>query len=213
MRAIYASANAVVVATEAAFAQGSGKILDLLSCIDPLLDIQHQSEKVNNMVKDKSTQSALHSFCNDSYWTRMWIIQEYVVANNLEFLIEDTLVGADRLHHLLLILSSEHDLEDWAQFRSVYNIRESFRRNQPFQLVQILEKTKSLSCTQRHDRIYALMGLLLDALKYLLDFDHKAELTSTALAMTLAYIQNEGLDIVLLAPCSNAIPNLLLKYQ
>ena len=200
MRAIYASANAVVVATEAAFAQGSGKILDPLNCIEPSLGIQHQSEKMNDMIKYKSTQSVLQSFCNDSYWTRMWIIQECAVANNLQFLIEDTLVGANRLHHLLLILNFEHDLEDWAQVRAVYNIRESFRRNQPFQLVQILEKTKSSSCTQRHDRIFALMGLLLDALKYLLDSDYKAELTSTTLAMTCAYIQNEGLDIVLLAP-------------
>jgi hypothetical protein len=200
MRAIYASANAVVVATEAAVAQGAGKILDLLNCIDPLLGIEDQSEQLSNKIKDDSTRSALQLLCNDNYWTRMWIIQEYAVANNLQFLIKDKLVGADRLHRLLLILNSEHDLEQWAQVRAVYNIRESVRRNQPFQLVQILEKTKSSACTQRHDRIFALMGLLLDALKYLLDSDYKAELTSTTLAMTRACIQNEGLDIVLLAP-------------
>lgn len=199
MRAIYAGAQAVVVATEAAVTKEARKVLNLLECIDPSLSARNQTTEVSDMIRDDSVQSALQSFCNDSYWGRIWIIQEYAIANNLQFLIQDRLVAADKLHHLLRVLDFEPRLEQWAQVRAIYNIRESFQKSQPFQLVQILEKTKSSSCRRRHDRVFALMGLLLDAFKYLLEPDYEADLTRTTLAMTRAYIQKECLDIILLA--------------
>lgn len=208
MRAIYAGAETVVVAIEAAVAEEAGRVLDLLNSIDPSSSFHNQSVKVSSMIKKGSTRSALQAFCNDSYWRRMWIIQEYAVASNLQFLIQDALVGADKLHHLLLTLNHKTQLEGWAQVRAIYNIRESFRSNRPFQLVQILEETRSSLCKRRHDRIFALMGLLLDALKYLLEPNYEMGLNETTLAMARAYIQSQGLDIVLLAPHRPLDPSL-----
>lgn len=66
--------------------------------------------------------------------------------------------------------------------------------------MRLLETTMDSRCGQIHDRVFGLMGLMIDGLKYLPEPDNKRDLTETTIAMCRAYIEKDSLDILVLAP-------------
>ena len=200
MREVYAGAQAVIVATETGAKSQGSQVGEVLERIDLSISSQDQADDVLKMIEHDEVQSALEAFCNDKYWGRIWIVQEYAIGNNPHFLIGDSIVAAENLHRLLSLLDTRPRKERWDQAKAIYNIRTAYQLSQPYQLVQILDMTKRSRCEKRHDRVFGLMGLLPDALQYLLDPNYKTDLSTVTLAMTRAYIQKKSLNIILMAP-------------
>jgi hypothetical protein len=65
MRGIYAGARSVLAAINPTGAD-TGRILPLLTSIDPTLGLEDQATTVCNLVEDEATLSAFRTFCNDS---------------------------------------------------------------------------------------------------------------------------------------------------
>jgi hypothetical protein len=67
-------------------------------------------------------------------------------------------------------------------------------------LLRLLEITQGSLCGVRHDRIFGLLGLSVDALKYLPEPNYSIDLNTITVAITRAYIQRNAPEIILLAP-------------
>jgi hypothetical protein len=208
MQKIYAGAKAVVVATETGASTHASQVLELLELVNLGVSAQQQTTELLTMLENERIQSALHAFCNDAYWGRIWIVQEYAVGSDIQLLIGDRTVSARKLHLLVTLLDSGYKSERWGKVEAIWHIRSSYQQNSPFKLVQILEKTRISQCGKRHDRVFGLMGLLFGVDKYLLDPDYEANLTTVTLAMVRAYIQKESLNIILVAPHCHPSSNL-----
>ena len=75
-----------------------------------------------------------------------------------------------------------------------------WQRDVALKLLPLLEITQGSLCDVRHDRIFGLLGLSIDALKYLPEPNYTIDLTTITVAITRAYIQRNALEIILLAP-------------
>jgi len=75
--------------------------------------------------------------------------------------------------------------------------------------VKILETTRNSHCGRTHDRVFGLIGPVLDALNFLPEPDYERDLTETSIAMCRAYIEKDHstscswrLDFFLIRPSS-----------
>ena len=87
--------------------------------------------------------------------------------------------------------------------RRIDSIRKSYQRNSRAVdrgLLRMMGTTMESHCEQVHDRVFGLMGLVIDGLKYFPEPDYKRDLAETTIAMCRAYIEKDSLDIPFLAP-------------
>ncbi|KAH8731192.1 heterokaryon incompatibility protein-domain-containing protein [Phaeosphaeriaceae sp. PMI808] len=201
MQRIYAGAQTVIIALEAGATENADSVLKLLSFVEPTISPANQLTQVNEMLDNALVQSALEEFWHDKYWRRIWILQEFVIGHNVNLLIGNGIVAASKLKMLLKRSRSEQS----HQVNTIYRIRESWQMNRPFQLLPMLIETQKSQCQRRHDRVFGLLGLCIDGLKYLIEPDYRTGLLATTLAMTRSYIAKNLLNIILLAPhCSSS---------
>jgi hypothetical protein len=71
--------------------------------------------------------------------------------------------------------------------------------NKPMPFLDILYETRSSLCGKRHDRVFGLMGLMLDGLELVAEPSYEVELSDLSTSMTQRYIERHSLDIILLA--------------
>jgi hypothetical protein len=81
MRAIYAGAQTVLGAMDTATTGKCNQLVPLLTLIEPTLGLAGQTVQVTEAMKDAYVISALDTLCNDPYWSRVWIIQEFALAS------------------------------------------------------------------------------------------------------------------------------------
>jgi hypothetical protein len=202
MRAIYAGARTVLVATDTATTGECDKLVPLLTSIEPTLDLRDQAAQVIEGTEDGSVISALDVLCNDPYWSRVWIIQEFALASRAELLFGLNIINFTNLEWLLNATGTR------GQIRKLCGIRKAWQNNRPPQLIDILHRTRGSRCSVRHDRIFGLMGLSPESLRYLPEPNYETDLITTTLAMTRAYIEKTSLDLILLAPHRVLVPAL-----
>ena len=118
--------------------------------------------------------SCLLNLCNQTYWTRLWIVQELVKAKNLLLIWGDEQLPFQVLNTAfitiqldnLYIQGSEARLTPWeAVARSipfqVWLLKDSSRpRNR---LLELMEIFRTSDCTVPHDKAYALTGISRDS--------------------------------------------------
>jgi hypothetical protein len=163
MQGIYAGAQGVVVATDAADIPAQ-QLLPVLKMANAVLSVDNQDPKLAAVTRDTSVSSALSAFCNDMYWKRIWIIQDVAIGHTINLLIDDTIVDVRNLEVVLKTLSLKHIS---AQVDAVSYIRRSRASNRPINLLDILRETYSSLCGYRHDRVFGLLGLVTDHLDFL----------------------------------------------
>ena len=202
MRSIYAAAESVLVAIDSAAALRHDGLLRLLSLVEPTMTAAKQSSAVTGLLEDASIQATLVEFCSDRYWNRIWIVQEFAIGHNVQFLVGDSVVAASKLGSILALLRTQPQAERWAQALAIYRIRDSFQTNKPLPLLDALVRTRRSLCQRRHDRVFGIIGLSPDALKYLAEPNYEMDLAQTSKAMTRSYIMKVSPDIVFLGPHS-----------
>jgi hypothetical protein len=201
MRAIYAGAHSVIVATETGTTIAADRIVQILDSVETTSYPTNPAISFADISKDEVALSVLEAFFEDPYWNRIWIIQEFAIGYNIEFLFGARTIAATNLRTLLENLNAQSIVEDrWKQVNTVFKIRMSWQREVSLKLLQLLEITKQSLCSVRHDRIFGLLGLSVDALKYLPEPNYNIDLATITVAITRAYIQRNTLDIILLGP-------------
>ena len=200
MRVVYAGADSIYVALEAAATEEGMELAQLLSIVEPRIPPDKQVTAVADMLKSQSIQSTLKTFCNDQYWNRIWIVQEFAIGHDVQFLFRDSTFSIDKFHLLLcmsqMLLSTE--LSD--QPKRIYDIRESWQSNRPLGLLQMLENTADSQCKKRHDRVFGLLGLSPNALKYIPEPNYETDTNTFAVTIARSFIQKTSVEIILLAP-------------
>lgn len=205
MRAIYADAQSVLVATEAADNHAE-ELLKILSLINHVLRPENQATHAMYMLSDTAIQTALSAFYNDRYWKRIWIVQEFALGRKVDFLVKDNVVSANKLELLLLMLKLQARNERLDHADIIFNIRKAWQASTPFQFLHVLVETRHSLYQRRHDRVFGLLGLASDALKYVTEPNYEVGLPEIAISMTRSYIERDSLDIILLASRGKASP-------
>ncbi|RYN16358.1 hypothetical protein AA0115_g12413 [Alternaria tenuissima] len=222
MRAIYSGAQSIIVATETGASTAADRLIQILGSVGkishPISDatIAADTSFAADTLNDELTFSALEAFFGDPYWKRIWILQEFAIGYNTEFLIGNRTIAATKLRTLLEKLNAQSSVKDWwiekmqntqssvknrwDQVNTVFKIRMDWQREVSLKLLLLLEVTQGSLCSVRHDRIFGLLGLSVDALKYLPEPNYDIDLTTMTVAITRAYIQRNTLEIIFLAP-------------
>jgi hypothetical protein len=201
MRAIYAGAQSIIVATETGAMNSADRIVQILDSVDPISYRTSLASGLADMLNDEVALSVLEAFLQDPYWKRIWILQEFAIGYNIELLIGTRTIAATKLRTLLDKLNAQSSVEDrWKQVNTVFKIRMNWQREVSLKLLLLLEITQGSLCDVRHDRIFGLLGLSVDASKYLPEPNYNMDLTTMTVAITRAYIQRNTLEIILLAP-------------
>lgn len=218
MQSIYSGAKSVVVALESAVTAEAGellKALDLLQANPPLLSAQDEPTRdLADTVQSSSFSSAIRGFCNDEYWKRIWIIQEVAIGNDIKLLIHNKLIRQSQIWTLLSWLELQFSSivgRDIFMLTSIRKIRDIYQNNTEAKsrgMLKMLQMTADSRCGRIEDRVFGLMGLMLDALKYLPEPDYERDLTDTTISMCRAYIEKQSLDILFLAPHCHPHSNL-----
>lgn len=208
MRAIYAGAKEVLVAADAAITGKCDELVPILNLIEPTLGPTGQKAQVADLLNTMRVNSAVETLCNDSYWSRLWIIQEFALGAKAKILFGSNVVDADRVKWLLDVVVTKMEHRHRDRMHNLYSIRRAWQSDTPLQLIQLLHRTSGSRCSVRHDRVFGLVGLSPDALRYLPEPDYETDLITSTLAMTHAYIEKTSVDLILLAPHRMRVPAL-----
>jgi hypothetical protein len=210
MQSIYSGAKSVVVALESAVIAEADVLLRALDLFQANLPLLYaggdMTEELADIVRSSLFSVALRGFCNDEYWKRIWIIQEVAIGNDIKLLINDKLIQQSQIWRLLSWLEIQFgDVvgKNINLLTSIRKIRDSYQNNTEAEsrgMLKMLEMTINSRCGRIEDRVFGLMGLMLDALKYLPEPDYERELADTTIAICRAYIEKQSLDILFLAP-------------
>jgi hypothetical protein len=214
MRAIYSGARSVVVSTKAAI-EPSIKLSRLLSLINLDLSLDGQNPAVYALIDDETVQGALIALSRDEYWKRIWIIQEFAIGSKIELLVGNFVTSSKALEILIRILKTKKESKKWDTMDVILDIRESWQNDTPFRLLDMLYKTRTSRCQRRHDRLFGILGLVQDGLKYLPEPNYEADLDDIAVSLTRSYIDKYSLDIILLGPhhpAESALPSWSADY-
>ncbi|KAF2662747.1 HET-domain-containing protein [Lophiostoma macrostomum CBS 122681] len=209
MKAIYSGAGSVVVSTGATI-EPLNELSRLLSLISPVLEVGQQDPQVYTILNDESMQDALVWLSRDEYWKRIWIIQEFAIGSSIELLIGNCVISSKKLGMLIRILHTQGLGEAWHGIDVIFSIRDSWQKDTPFRLLDLLYRTRKSRCQRRHDRLFGVLGLVQDGLKYLPEPNYEASLEDIAMSITRSYIVKYSLDIILLGshhPASLALPS------
>ncbi|KAJ1323203.1 HET domain-containing protein [Microdochium nivale] len=141
----------------------------------------------------------LDSFFRRSYWTRLWIVQELVLATDIQFVCEDAYLPWPVVHRLFapnasiskggsifraLPFALQMDMwrarHLWAsrQTRGVKPLPAMAPSLTQLSLLQLLNKFNPCRCLLPRDHVYALLGMCSDTVRELIIPDYTATATT-----------------------------------
>ncbi|OCL11882.1 HET-domain-containing protein [Glonium stellatum] len=197
MCGIYAGASSVLASLDIT-SEDTERIVQLATLVNPELSQDGQTEEMYRLIEDPTSLLAIQHFCGQSYWDRIWIIQEFAIGHSIDFLLCDSIVGLKAINAVLALFAP--DPYSLRYNSSIFDIRRSWQIKSYMFLLDILVGTRGSLCIKRHDRVFGLLGLVSDGLDLLSEPNYEADLNDLSLSMTRAYIERRSIDIVLLAP-------------
>ncbi|CAG9939562.1 unnamed protein product [Clonostachys rosea f. rosea IK726] len=112
------------------------------------------AEKVQN---DYFSDENWYVFSHNSYWRRLWIIQELVLAPEVRFYLGRYEFGWD------MVTSTQNP--EWraleGRSEAIHRFREK-RYTSAQRLENLIEVFRKAECTEKRDKIYGLLGMVLD---------------------------------------------------
>ena len=119
---------------------------------------------------------ALLDTCSRSYWKRMWIIQEVCLAKNLYIVCGRNAARWRQWQKVLDWASDGIDFMTETPAGLLSTFRASFHRGLlDGSLVEHIVQFRDFGCTARHDRVYALLGLVPDSGVMEVDYSRSVE--------------------------------------
>lgn len=110
-------------------------------------------------------QKAFRDFDDRSYWTRLWIIQELVLAQHIDFLCGPYIIPWQALQgtrkRCAKQISDSHQTETaFRAYTSLHFIDEHRRHPEARSLESLFYDFKHLECTVMYDKVFALVGMV-----------------------------------------------------
>lgn len=132
--------------------------------------VKRMKRYLKSTSKHKEAWEGIIELVHRSYWTRIWIVQEFMLAQQIILCCGmQTIDGSDleMAFTCIRLLRSEKDLYPVSWKTHIYTINKSVGtriidmrfENGSRSLVQLLDATKDSKCQDMHDRIYAIIGL------------------------------------------------------
>lgn len=107
---------------------------------------------------------SLVPFLESDYWTRMWVVQEFVLARDVVFASGSALVPWERASKVFPEVYGYHALSRYGCAPTLVNERrqQMFRRAQGFHpdLHELARRFGLMECADPRDKVFALVGLL-----------------------------------------------------
>ncbi|KAF1990199.1 HET-domain-containing protein [Aulographum hederae CBS 113979] len=201
MSGIFATARPVLVPFNMA-EEHTNRLIHITSLINIAIKPEKQGEQVAELSRDGQYQTAVQAFCAQQYWKRMWIIQEFVVGHPVIFLLGAQAVHAEKIMVMMRIFHEQLDAPENKPLETVFRFRERWQkeRKQIF-LLDALCDTKNSLCSNRHDRVFALLGLVSDGLDFVFETNYSATLDELSLSMARSCIMRQSLSNLLIGAC------------
>ncbi|CAN9275395.1 unnamed protein product [Alternaria sp. RS040] len=161
MRAIYAGAESVIVATEAGSTTAAGRLIQILDSVETTSRSTNPNTSLADILNEELALSVLEVFFKDPYWKRIWIIQEFSIGYNVQFLFGNRTIAASKLRTLLQKLDAQGSIGDrWKQVNTVFKIRMDWQRDVALKLLPLLEITQGSPAIlrKRPDARYEVVG-------------------------------------------------------
>jgi hypothetical protein len=118
---------------------------------------------------------AMYEFFNLPYWSRLWVLQEFVLARNLLIMCGNYVIRQHSLKNLTVYGERVGHLPAAEITRIKYSHPRSLslysKGRRQYCLASLLESCHDLGCENPLDRIYGLQGLLLDGEKVEVDYN------------------------------------------
>lgn len=167
--------------------------------------------------------SALVALSERPYWTRVWILQEFALANRLYVMCGNDVEDANSLRFLLSFFwtnGGEKRFRELTRFHYMWTTRENHRLGASTSLLELLLKTTSVDgsfpcrevrrvfqSTKVLDQIYGLLGLANDGGLFILEPDYSIQCINDLFArMTKFFISgSRQLDVCFLEHGEKAV--------
>jgi hypothetical protein len=105
--------------------------------------------------------SSLRSLFQRKYWTRVWVLQEFLLAQNLTFACGACTASGEALRYFYSFWNSkirEQSLDVLADAAKMLQLQTE-RTSVSFDLYRLLSVTARLGCSNPQDRIYGVLGI------------------------------------------------------
>jgi Heterokaryon incompatibility protein (HET) len=190
MGEIYSSAKDVWVWLGEVHLESTMSSTELFDLSQPehLKDLSHRARlKIDRWRNTMNNDwfEALLAISNQNYWSRLWIVQEFVKAQSLHIWINNGIVSGDHLSNLIVESTNTHYLypdkanrekvrksNAWKLCKTrVDNNRESSGSNSLLLPIdRTLLKFSGQECSDWHDKIYGLLGLTVNGDQFKVDY-------------------------------------------
>lgn len=142
-------------------------VFESAECVISWLRSEPHDKAMNHLWKSNKGEYAdgakgdLHELLNATYWTRIWMVQEIVLARRWEIMCGNRVVHGEDLSKFLTEYSKGSSGLEF-RYSKAYNYvqeRKRFRKNQPSSLLSLLCGFMYLHSTYPVDKIRALLAL------------------------------------------------------
>ncbi|KFH43176.1 Heterokaryon incompatibility protein 6, OR allele-like protein [Hapsidospora chrysogenum ATCC 11550] len=168
---------------------------------------------------------ALSELFERAYWSRVWVVQEVVHGNSVQFVCGNMAVSEELVHYSLRLLrnfglyeriKSAQSLQSidstlassTASLRNPINILKIRRATGPFPLIYLIRALRYFQATDPRDRIFALLSFATDAAALGLKPDYRKSCKEVYLETATSLVRNGFLDIFQLCQVHKSIPEL-----
>lgn len=161
MQSIFSSAKSVFAWLGPAY-QNSHKAMQYLEESNDKMTKQHYRLWGGN------TGQAIANLCGRQYWTRLWVLQELMLAKDIWLMCGDIYIRWDLFRDFLLTL--QHTVQSSRKYLPHYQYTYSSPAMRMVSqvttppddrtMLSMLLTTEVLKCEQEHDKIFALLGLV-----------------------------------------------------
>lgn len=159
MSEIYKSATFVLVW----FGTKCEEALHLINTATPA-KLRSVYKPYTGILQSTSFAQALVPLLENEYWTRMWIVQEFVLAKDLLFASGSVLAHWDHVHHIFPDIYEYLDYGSYSYHLAVVNERRQHLFRQLINirpcLHELVRRFGYMACSDVRDKVFALHGLL-----------------------------------------------------
>jgi hypothetical protein len=137
--------------------------LDLLATAEPS-DVRAVFEPCTDRFRRSKFSEPLIPFLRSDYWSRMWIVQEFVLATNIVFASGSVLADWEKVNPLFPHIYAYRSSGDYSLAITLVNERRQheFRHTHGIRadLHELVQRFGLMECSDLRDRVFALYGLM-----------------------------------------------------
>jgi hypothetical protein len=163
--------------------------------------------KVFNDLSFEEYESAMFSVCEATYWSRLWIVQEYVLARTAMIHFGLKVADPRPIGFMIVVIATSYSSESvrsrtsdpsWENIgRSimVHHLRSSYRdHDERENFFQLLARFYDLHCSDPRDMIYGLLALSQSG-EHEVPVDYSQEIYQTTAKYIIETIETGGCNI------------------